>query len=115
MTAIGPAYYDRPPERYLDAQGGTHDDAAIPHYLLSRYPTYMGIVAIANAVTGATAGTPGAFTPAGAAIPGSLADLQSLGALGETTAWTEGQNVVLGDGSLAHWDGTAWDVGAAPA
>jgi hypothetical protein len=65
------------------------------------------------AVTGATAGTPGTFTPAGATAPANLAALQALGALGQTTAWTTGQYVVLGDASQAHWDGDSWAAGAA--
>lgn len=63
--------------------------------------------------TGVNAGTPGSFTPAGAAAPATLAALQALGALGETTAWTTGQYVVLGNSSQAHWDGDSWVVGAA--
>lgn len=64
-------------------------------------------------VTGVTAGTPGAFTPAGAPIPATLTDLQALGALGQTTAWTTGQYVNLGDASKAYWNGTAWTAGTA--
>ena len=29
------------------------------------------------------------------------------------TAWTTGQYVTLGDGSLAHWGGAAWTSGKA--
>ncbi|KTR76188.1 hypothetical protein NS234_12230 [Microbacterium oxydans] len=63
--------------------------------------------------TGVNAGTPGSFTPAGAAAPATLAALQALGALGETTAWTTGQYIVLGNSSQAHWDGDSWAAGAA--
>ena len=66
-----------------------------------------------TAPTGVTAGTPGAFTPAEATAPATLTALQALGALGETTAWTTGQYVVLGDASHAHWNGTAWAAGNA--
>jgi hypothetical protein len=65
--------------------------------------------------TGATPGSPGVLTPATSVVPYDLAGLQATGALGETTAWTVGQYVVLGDGSHAHWDGAAWDAGDAPA
>lgn len=67
----------------------------------------------AIAVTGVTAGEPGAFTPSGATLPANLAALQALGDLGETTAWATGENVVLGDASTAHWDGDSWESGAA--
>lgn len=72
-----------------------------------------GCVAILPA-TGATAGTPGTWTPPNAAPPMTLADLSSADpeiTATPATAWTTGQHVVLGDGSHAHWSGTAWVVG----
>ena len=68
----------------------------------------------AVAATGATAGTPGAFTPAGATVPANLAALQAAGVTASPgTAWTTGQSVNLGTGS-AHWDAAAWAAGVAP-
>ncbi|HEY6415975.1 MAG TPA: major capsid protein, partial [Acidimicrobiales bacterium] len=61
--------------------------------------------------TGATAGTPGSFTPSGSTAPDNLNDIQSNVTASPATAWTTGQRVVLGDGSEAHWDGTAWQPG----
>jgi hypothetical protein len=113
MTELDHAFRDRPPERYIDAQGGAHDDAAIPHYLSARYPTYLDLTAVANAVDTAIAGEPGSFTPVGAAMPANLIDIQSMGALGQTTVWADDAYVVLLDGSQAHWDGVAWVVGPA--
>lgn len=63
--------------------------------------------------TGATAGTPGTFTPPGCEIPANLTAMSGIVAT-PSTAWTVGQNVVLGNASLSHWSGTAWAVGAAP-
>lgn len=65
--------------------------------------------------TGATAGSPGVFTPTGAAIPVTVGQLQ-LSAIAATpaTAWTAGQHVIVGDSSLAHWDGDSWEAGPAP-
>lgn len=63
--------------------------------------------------TGVIAGSPGAFTPMGSALPANLTALQSLGALGETTAWDNGQYVVLGDSSTAYWNGASWSAGTA--
>jgi hypothetical protein len=63
--------------------------------------------------TGVTPGTPGSFTPAGSTPPEDLTALQALGALGETTAWTTGEYVVLGDASSAYWDGDSWESGTA--
>lgn len=63
--------------------------------------------------TGATAGTPGTFTPNGATPPANLAAMSGKTA-SPTTAWTTGQHVVLGDNSHAYWNGTAWTTGNAP-
>jgi len=46
-------------------------------------------------------------------VPEDFADMGSLTA-SPSTAWTSGQHIVLGDGSVAHWDGTAWVTGSAP-
>jgi hypothetical protein len=62
--------------------------------------------------TGATAGTPGTFTPAGSLAPYDLADLDQVIA-NPTTAWTTGQYVVLGNGTEAYWDGADWVTGRA--
>ena len=64
--------------------------------------------------TGASAGSPGSFTPSGGTAPADFAALSSMTA-DPTTAWTEGQYVTLGDSSEAYWDGTTWVVGRAPA
>lgn len=65
--------------------------------------------------TGATPGTPGTWTPAGASAPANLITIQARGALGQTTAWTVGQFNILGDGSNVFWNGTAWAAGIAAA
>ena len=69
----------------------------------------------AAAATGATAGTPGSFTPSGATVPANLPALQGASpavVASPNTAWTSGQSVNLGTGS-AHWDGTAYAAGPA--
>lgn len=63
--------------------------------------------------TGATAGLPGAFTPAGATAPYTLAALTGITA-SPASNWTVGQHVELGNGSDAHWNGTAWVAGVHP-
>lgn len=68
-------------------------------------------------VTGATAGTPGAWVPANAyPIPTSVAEANALG-LSLGAAWTTGQYVVLDNASSTHtyWNGTAFASGNAPA
>jgi len=65
------------------------------------------------AATGATAGIPGAFTPAGAARPATLAALQAGSVTASpATAWTAGQYVRLDDETQANWTGSAWAAGA---
>jgi hypothetical protein len=66
----------------------------------------------ASVATGATAGTPGSFTPDGSVTPANLAALASVIAT-PTSAWTTGQYVILGDASTAHWDGDSWVSGSA--
>lgn len=62
--------------------------------------------------TGVTAGEPGAFEPAGAAVPATIGDLRSLD-IGSGATWTTGQYVVIGSGNV-HWDGADWAMGLAP-
>lgn len=77
------------------------------------WPDVAGNIEPYLAPTSVTAGTPGSFNPANATIPYDLSDLQDLGALGETTAWSTGEYVVLGDGTYAHWNGSNWASGEA--
>ncbi|EFL15324.1 hypothetical protein [Streptomyces sp. C] len=64
--------------------------------------------------TGASAGTPGTYTPDGADVPATLAALSSVIAT-PTSAWTTGKYVLLADGtSKAYWNGTTWVAGQAP-
>jgi len=63
--------------------------------------------------TGATAGSPGTWTPAGSVPPDSFTKMDTVTAT-PTTAWTTGQHMVLGDGSHAFWMGTNWQSGNAP-
>lgn len=76
----------------------------------------------AKFVTGATAGIPGAFTPAGKIIPATVADLIAgaghVVVASPLTLWTVGQYVqtaTAGAPGQAHWNGTAWVAGVAPA
>jgi hypothetical protein len=62
--------------------------------------------------TGALAGTPGTWTPAGSEAPDVFTAMDTVTAT-PATAWTTGQYVTLGDGSEANWAGTAWQSGRA--
>jgi len=70
--------------------------------------------------TGATAGVPGSWTPAGSQAPASVAALiagqPNAVTATPATAWTVGQYVqtrTAGAAGQAHWTGTAWVAGAA--
>ena len=97
------------------AEGETY---AVTDPVLAETLRGIGFVSIAGwtpaapPATGATAGTPGTFTPAGSAIPANLAAMTGVIAT-PATAWTTGQSVVLGDASHASWNGTAWVAGPA--
>lgn len=72
-----------------------------------------GAIALGVPATGATAGTPGTFTPANSYAPANLAGMTGVTA-SPGTNWTAGQYVTLRDASLAHWNGTTWIAGAHP-
>lgn len=84
-------------------------DASSAHWDGTAFVT--GVVP--DVITDVIAGSPGAFYPVNATLPADLATLQGLGSLGEVSAWTTGQSVVLDDASSAHWDGATWTVGTA--
>lgn len=71
-------------------------------------PSALGVPA-----TGATAGSPGAYSPANSYGPADFASIGSLTAT-PTTAWVTGDYITLRDGSTAYWNGTAWVAGIAP-
>jgi hypothetical protein len=67
--------------------------------------------------TGATAGTPGTWSPGGATPPADAAGATSASVTASpTTAWTVGQFVqgsTSGTAGEMHWSGTAWVAGKA--
>jgi hypothetical protein len=71
--------------------------------------------------TGATAGIPGSWTPAGSIVPATQTAVMTGKPLTITatpgTAWTTGQYVqtqTAGASGRVSWTGTAWVGGAAP-
>ena len=62
------------------------------------------------AASGATAGTPGSWTPSGSTPPASVGTIGSVTA-SPATAWTVGQYVQTGTAGVpgeASWNGTGW-------
>jgi hypothetical protein len=85
----------------------------LPDEVIAMFPSGGG------GATGASAGTPGSWTPGGSNPPASVAALQGASpsiAASPTTAWTTGQYVQTGTAGApgqAHWNGTAWVAGPA--
>lgn len=85
-----------------------------PGYYDGSYPP--SVLHPAPAATGATAGIPGSWTPAGSTPPASPASMSGITA-SPTSAWTSGQFVQTGTAGAAGrvtWTGTGWVGGAAP-
>ena len=100
-------------------QGPAYMSASIDSSLSA--PTVKGTWAAAASwtvpgqivATGATAGLPGTFTPAGATPPANIAAMAGIVA-SPATNWTIGQHVEMGNGSDCNWNGTAWVAGVHP-
>jgi hypothetical protein len=60
--------------------------------------------------SGATAGSPGTFSPTGAASPASLVALRASEVIAApSSAWLASDYVLLGDNTQARWDGDSWE------
>jgi len=85
----------------------------LPDEVIAMFPNVGG------GATGASAGTPGSWTPGGSNPPASVSALQGASpsiVASPTTAWTTGQYVQTGTAGApgqAHWDGSAWVAGPA--
>ena len=78
----------------------------------SNDPVEPGDAGGVDPATGATAGTPGTWTPAGGTPCPLFTQMDTITA-SPATAWETGEYVVLGDASEAHWGGVAWTSGRA--
>ena len=76
-------------------------------------PAYFADSPKATGATAVAAPNPGTWTPAGSAAVRTLGEMPGVTAT-PATAWTAGQRMQLGDGSLCHWAGAAWAAGAKP-
>lgn len=105
------------PQTYLTASAGELSDGSQP----GDWGYNAGIASGLAKATGATAGIPGAFTPAGSDPPNTPADLIAGRPVTVTaspaTNWTVGQYVQTaksGASGRAYWNGSAWVPGAHP-
>lgn len=104
-------------QTYLDASKGEMSDGSTP----DDWGYDAGATRTPAPATGATSGTPGAWTPASSDPPNTPADLiagkPNVVTASPATAWTSGQYVQTGKtgtAGRAHWSGTAWVAGAKP-
>jgi hypothetical protein len=99
VNAASPGYPDSHQKWWGQTQGDTSPD-------------------VSHLATGATAGTPGAWTPTGSTPPPTVAKLIAgdpvTVAASPAGAWTTGQYVQTGTAGApgeANWSGTAWVAG----
>jgi hypothetical protein len=100
----GPAWMD------ASIKGGVTSAVTIAATFVANGAWTRNSMVMATGATGVT--SPGSFTPPGAMAPANLAALTGVTA-SPNTAWATGQYVMLGDGTTAHWSGTAWVAGVA--
>jgi len=100
------------PQPYAPVSGDAGAESTIElEWALSAAPVKSTTEGVA--ATGAVAGTPGSFTPVGAAPPADLAAMTGITAV-PATAWATGEHVITADTQHTHWDGSAWASGDAP-
>lgn len=99
------------PDFALGAQQGQVSSVSGATFPLNGKPTIAAATAASNP-TGASAGTPGAWTPAGSLTPSDIAAANALG-LSLGTAWTTGQYILTGNKDEIHWSGTTFVAGRA--
>jgi len=92
--------------------------ATMPHDTWGESSTAAPDVAFAS---GATAGIPATWTPAGCIVPASQAAVIAGSPIvvkaSPTSAWTTGQyaqTLTAGAAGRVYWNGTTWVAGAAP-
>jgi hypothetical protein len=115
VSDLNPRWYGMViPQPYAPINGDAGDASEVELEWSTAEPPTKAVTAGTKA-TGATAGSPGQFTPVGSAIPADLAELTTAPAVtaSPATAWTTGQYVVLADLTNAFWDGAAWTAGTA--
>ena len=99
------------PDFALGGQQGQVSSVSGASFPLNGKPT-IAVAAAASNPTGATAGTPGSWTPAGSLTPPDLAAANALG-LTLGAAWTTGQYVLTANKDEISWNGTAFVAGRA--
>lgn len=94
--------------RYIGGDAGVLSEVDIDWIMTAPPSVDTGSVV----ATGATAGSPGFYTPSGANPPANLAALTGITAT-PATAWATGQWVNTADLLANHWTGSAWAAGKA--
>lgn len=142
MAELLPHFKSRVPGYWTIPKGESLLHTEVPHPMAGNFPSDVvyatgtvdvdlanhpldpdggiaGPILAATEITTATAGVApaaGVWAPANAVPPYDLAELQSIDPTADPAIaiWTIGQYMILGDGSFAHWNGTAWAAGKSP-
>lgn len=112
VSAINPQFSGTlvpKPYRYIGGDAGALSEVDIDWVMTAPPNVDTGNVV----ATGATAGSPGFFTPSGANPPANLAALTGLTAT-PVANWATGQWVATADGLANNWNGTTWVAGKHP-
>jgi len=136
MAELMPHYKARMPSYWLAPKGNSVAETEVPHPFAGNFPEGynpsdgdtqvldpLGGIAgpvlpstDITAITAAVAPAPAVISAANCIPPATTALLISEAPTASPlTLWTVGQHVILGDGSVAHWDSAAWAAGLAPA
>ena len=96
--------------RYIGGDAGALSEVDIDWIMTAPPSKDTGSVV----ATGATAGSPGFYSPPGANPTPNLAVLTSGPVVATpVAAWAVGQWINTADGLAAHWTGAAWALGKA--
>jgi len=113
ITAWNAAYLSKP-DFQMDAEAVLALLAVTAAAVVTAVLTFLKPSETTHQATKIEAGTPSTITPNKASPPANVDALIGLGALGNTTPWSAGEFVQLGDGSHAHWTQQGWAVGKVP-
>jgi hypothetical protein len=118
ISPTNPQYYGSViPRPFTPLSGDVGDSSSFDlEWSISGWLDVPTKTTTATASTGATAGSPGSFTPAGSTPPANAAAATAVTA-SPATAWTTGQYVqgsTAGSLGEMYWNGTAWTVGRKP-
>jgi hypothetical protein len=118
VSATNPQFYGYViPQPFTPLSGDVGDASSFDlEWSITGWQTLPTTAIVAPAATGANAGSPGYFTPAGCTAPANAAAATAVTA-NPASAWAQGQYVqgsTAGASGEMYWNGTAWTTGRKP-